>query len=337
MFDVVAIGNAMIDMFMAVEEDNVFSRIDDSEHMLCFRFGEKIHVESCRFLLGGNACNTVVGLTRLGTQAALCAEIGSDEFAQKIREGLEKENVGLTYLMQTSGALSSFAVSISYHHERTLFVDHVKRMHNFPLATVTTKWVYLTSLGVEWKEVYKNVLSLVEKNNICMALSPGTHQFEEEGLLSIKNALQYTEILFTNREEAIRIVNSKKQIVNRETMEDIKELLVQLQKMGPKVVSITDGDNGSYGIDKTGMVWSLEKFSCKLVEKTGAGDAYASGFLAAYMDGKDVEEAMRWGAVNAASVIEHIGAQEGLLTKERIQERLESHKEFAAKELDSGK
>lgn len=329
MYDVVTIGNAMIDMFMAVEEDNIFSRIDDSEHMLCFRFGEKIHVESCRFLLGGNACNTVVGLTRLGTQAALCAEIGSDEFAQKIREGLEKENVGLTYLMQTSGALSSFAVSISYHHERTLFVDHVKRMHNFPLATVAAKWVYLTSLGVEWKEVYKNVLSLVEKNNMFMALSPGTHQFEEDGLLSIKNALQHTEILFTNREEAERILSSKGR--------NVKELLIQLKQMGPKVISITDGDNGSYGIDKSGMVWSLEKFSCKLVEKTGAGDAYASGFLAAYMDGKEVEEAMRWGAVNAASVIEHIGAQEGLLTKEQIQERLESHKEFAAKELDSGK
>lgn len=331
MYDVITIGNAMIDMFMVVKEDNSFSRIDTDERILCFRFGEKIHVDSCRFLLGGNACNTAVGFSRLGKNTAFCAEIGSDEFAEKIREGLEKESVDLSLLTQTAGALSSFAVSITYQRERTLFVDHVKRAHDFSFNDVLTKWVYLTSLGVEWKSAYANVLSFVQKGNARLAFSPGTHQFEEEGLLGIKNVLPHAEVLFVNKDEAVRITkNNEQRTMNKE---DIKELLKSLQAMGARVVSITDGDNGSYAIDEEEKIYHLDLFPATVVEKTGAGDAYTSGFLSAVMSQQSVREAMRFGAVNAASVIEHIGAQEGLLTKQQIQEKLESHREFQAQTI----
>lgn len=323
-FAVVTIGNAMIDMYMVVKENNTFSRIDSAEQLLCFRFGEKIHVDSCRFLLGGNACNAAVGLSRLGQNTAFCAEIGSDEFAKKIREGLQKENIDLSCLKETPNALSSLAVSITYQGERTLFVDHVKREHDFSFDGIAAKWIYLTSLGLEWKRAYANVLAFVERENTHLAFSPGTHQFEEEGLLTIKNVLRQSKILFVNKEEAERITGIKGR------SDEIKQLLIELQKMGAKVVSITDGNNGSYGIDENEQMFSLKTFPCAMVEKTGAGDAYASGFLSAIMSQQNAAEAMRWGAVNSASVIEHIGAQEGLLTKEKIQKRLESHKAFQA-------
>jgi len=63
---------------------------------------------------------------------------------------------------------------------------------------------------------------------------------------------------------------------------------------------------------------------CTMVEKTGAGDAYAAGFLGALLLGKSVEEALQWGAAESASVIEHVGAQPGLLTMNGLKHRLSS-------------
>ena len=84
--------------------------------------------------------------------------------------------------------------------------------------------------------------------------------------------------------------------------------------MGARSVVITDGKNGSSAIDEKGKIYSFGVLPANVVQKTGAGDAYTSGFLAAYTQGKDIEGAMRWGAANAASVIQEIGAQKGLLS-----------------------
>lgn len=330
-FDVITVGNCMIDAFMTIQSNNMFSHIDRENKQVCFQFGEKIHVDRCEFMLGGNACNVGVGLSRLGFQTGLYAEIGDDEFSQKILSLLTQESINSSLLIQTKGEASSFAIGINYSDERTLFVDHIKRSHNFIFSGVDSKWIYITSLGIEWKHAYLGAINYKGYRNL--AFSPGSHQMEafddpskyKEEKNILENILQKTDILFVNREEGERIVGRKTSSVN--------SLLSDLHDRGPKVVSVTDGKDGAYCLDGDGKMLFIETFPNVAVEKTGAGDAYAAGFLGAYMTGLSVDEAMRWGSMNAASVVEKTGAQPGLLSRQEIEKKLSEQNDFKAKEI----
>lgn len=316
-FDIITIGNAIIDLFLSIHDANQSLRLNKQSNELCIKAGEKIQVDRCDLMLGGNAANAAVGFSRNGFKVGIVAEIGDDDFAPKIENILQQEMVDTTFIKKTKDAASSMTVGINFQGERTLFVEHVKRAHDFHLGEIETKWIYLTSLGNEWRTPYEHVIEYVEKTGAKLAFNPGTLQVQA-GYDEIKSALQIAEILFLNKEEGEKVLSSKYQVLN------IKELLIRLQKLGPKVVVVTDGLKGSYAIDKQGNMWFLEIFPSEVIERTGAGDSYASGFLSGIMVGESVEEAMRWGTANASSVVEKVGAQGGLLRKEEMIQKLTS-------------
>src|SRR3989344_4297670 len=192
---VLVIGDAMIDAFLAIHEASSHCRIDAQNHQLCVNYGEKIPVESCNFLLGGIACNVAVGLSRIGYKTVLCAEIGDDEFSQKIFHDLQKETVDTGLIKQTKGAAASFAVGINFKGERTLFVEHTKREHAFDIDKIETEWIYLAGLGHEWKTPYRNVLQFVREKKTKLAFALGSLQLDEGGEL-IPEVIRETEILF---------------------------------------------------------------------------------------------------------------------------------------------
>lgn len=327
MHDIVCVGDATIDAFLSIHDASLHCRLNEKDCELCIKYGEKIPVDSFKLSLGGIACNVSVGVSRMGLRSALCAEIGDDELSQKIVNDLKKENVNTELLLKTKGETASLAVGINFKGERTLFVGHVKRKHNFSLDGISTRWLYLGGLGQEWEAPYKKVLDYVQKNSVKLAFTPGSAQLEELNETAFE-ILKNTEVLLINNEEGELITKRLNEQEN-----DPSKILVQLQQLGLKIVVITDGKNGSSAIDKDGKIYNLGIFPCNVVEKTGAGDAYASGFLAAVLFGLSVEEAMRFGAVNAASVIEHVGAQKGLLGKEKIEEKLSQHPEFQVQKL----
>ena len=302
-FDIVCVGNAKIDTFLTLHEATKNLRFLKETNELCIKFGEKITVDKAEILLGGNAANVAVGTSRLGLKTGLVAEIGIDEFAQKIINTLSSENVDTSNVVQTKGQQSSFSTIINFKKERTIFSEHVKRNHNFNFENISTQWVYLTSLGDEWKEAYDNTVSFVNNNKCILAFNPGTLQIEQ-GLNNIKNVLGITHVLFVNKQEAEKILS---------TNSGVEELLKNLQKLGPKIVVITDGENGSYTIDDKGNISKKGIIKTEVVEKTGAGDAYSSGFISALIQDKSINDAMELGAKNSASVIGKVGAQGGLL------------------------
>lgn len=304
-FDVICVGNAKIDTFLTLHQANSHLRYSEETNELCIKFGEKIAVDKAEILVGGNAANVSVGLSRLGLHTALVAEIGNDEFAQKIINVLSSENVDTSNVLKQDGQQSSFSTIINFKGERTIFSEHVKRKHNFNFEQNFAKWIYLTSVGEDWLEAYGKTVDFVKKTNVLLAFNPGTLQIDE-GEKNIEDVLFLTNILFVNKEEA-------QQILNLSEESDVEKLLNSLRKLGPKVVVITDGANGSYAINEKGEIFKKDVIEAKVVEKTGAGDAYSSGFLAAYLHGKKIEEAMDWGAKNSASVVEKVGAQAGLL------------------------
>ncbi len=316
-FDVVTIGNAKIDIFLQVHDTNKHFRLNSETGELCIKSGDKARIDQGYFLIGGNAANVSIGISRAGFRSAIVAEIGSDEFADKIIKILKEENVSEQFLKQTEG-VSSISVILNYMGERTIFEENVEREHSFSFENLSAKWIYLTSMGSKWYDAYKKTLDKVIEKNIKLAFNPGTLQLDE-GVESFQDVLAKTEILFVNREEGIKISKANLDFSeNSNYKENIEKLLVAVKNTGPKNVVITDGKKGSFMIDSGGAVIIGPVKDTVVVERTGAGDAFASGFLSGILAGQDFQSAMNWGTENASSVIGQTGATKGLLRREEM-------------------
>jgi ribokinase len=323
MLDILCIGDSKIDIFLQIPENNPHFGLDDKKNKLFVSYGEKIYIEKYVLDIGGNATNTAVGIARLGLNVGLCAEIGKDELSQRILNTLKKEYINTDLLLQTDED-TSISVGLNYQGERTLFTEHVKREHNFNFENLQTKFVYLTSLGNLWEKTYEKALNFIKQNGLKLAFNPGSIQLEKDGK-AIMDVLEKTGYLFVNKEEAEEILYGEELNLPKRNAEQIKKLLYGLKSLGVKIPVITDGDNGSYAQGKDNTVYHLGIVKTEVVEKTGAGDAYSAGFLAATIHGLEIPEAMRWGAINSANVIGKIGAEEGLLIRSDLEERLKTN------------
>ena len=314
--DILVVGNALIDTFLFLNSDQHCHESDHGKEF-CFSLGAKIPVDDAEFSLGGNACNVSVGLSRLGLKSAIIAETGDDDFSHLVRKGLEKEHVTLDFFKQTQHTPATFSVNLVFTHDRTILSRHIKREHNISLQHASTNWVYLTSLGEEWRPMYERVLEYAIQHTAVLAFNPGSPQLKA-GKESFIPILNRTDVLFLNKEEAEDVVYG-----SEEKSRNIEELLHGLQKLGPKIVSLTDGDKGSYAIDTQGKIYQQDIIPGKFIQKTGVGDAYSSGFLGSlFYNKEDIQQAMLWGAVNASAVIAHMGAQTGLLRKEELEHKI---------------
>lgn len=313
-YDLITVGNAVLDALLTLKENDPLCTLDQASKKLHIKMGEKLLVQTCFFSTGGGACRVAIGLSRLGFATTLYAQVGSDEFAQKILTTLKAENVDTQHIVKTNGQ-SSFTVGLNYHSERTLFTHYVLGEHNFSLSGQKTEWVYLGSLGEKWQQAYEHVANFVMENNVKLAVNPGPTQFQT-GIHMLHPVFKVAHLLVVNRDEAQQIVGKN---------DDISGLLQSLQKLGPQIAVITDGANGSYAKDKDGKEYAMPIVKAHVIEKTGAGDAYVTGFLAASLKGFPVPVAMQWGTINAAAVISHPGTHEALLTVEKIEETLKEN------------
>jgi ribokinase len=146
------------------------------------------------------------------------------------------------------------------------------------------------------------------------------------------DVLEKADYLFVNKEEAEEILYGE-ELSLKANEDQIKKLLYGLRGLGAKNIVITDGDNGSYVESEKNETYHLGIIKVEVAEKTGAGDAYSAGFLAAIIHGLEIPEAMKWGTINSASVIGKIGAEEGLLTKQELEEKLITNESLKAEKI----
>lgn len=328
-YDILSLGPARMDVFLKlpdVEVDEVCS-IDRKRCVIELGFGDKITLRGVDFAIGGNAGNNAVGLSRLGLSAAMVGAMGDGWMDQKALEILKGENVEIKYVQINKGQ-NGFGAVLNYQEERTILSYYADALCCFPEdSQLKADWIYLTSMGKGFEDFYLQSVTWAIKNNAKIGFNPGTRQIAA-GLEKIKHILVATEVLFVNREEATTLLraNPKPQIPNP------KELLLELRELGPKIVIITDGPDGTYAYDGS-KFWHMPIVEAPVVERTGAGDAFGSGFLAAYMQNKPLEECLKWGTVNSASVLGYIGPQAGLLTAEKMQKWLEKAESVKVEEL----
>lgn len=327
MFDIISIGDATIDNFVQIHNAEIKCDLNKTNCKLCVEYGDKIPVDYLSHLVAGNGANNAVGAARLKLKTAIYVNVGSDTSGKQIIEKLKQEGVSTRYVAVNEGMESNLSTVISFKGERTIFVFHQRWNYKLPDLDFT-KWVYFTSLSPSFTQ--SNLLNelgvYLERTGSKLVYNPGTYQIKA-GVKKCPKILALTEVFIVNYGEAWRVLGWEE----KENI-PIKKLLKGLADLGPKKTIITNGEEGSYGFDGE-RFYHLGAFPAKLIEMTGAGDAYASGVLAGLFYGEDLKDAMRWGAANAASVVEQIGSLAGLLTYDQIQEKLKENQNITTKEI----
>lgn len=318
-FDLITVGACGIDILIDIHGKNKSIEFNKSTKKLLISSGDKIIVDGYKFSCGQNAANVAVGLTRLGLNSTVFAEIGSDEFAEKIIKFLKTDGVNTENIKHEKGD-SSFSIVLDYNSERTIFAENIKRVHDFSFKNISSRFLYLTSLSRSWINAYIETLNFVTQQNIPFAFNPGTTQIEDRDKI-IFDVIKKAEVLFINKEEAEILLSKKRSFTDINEKRYVKNLLAGFKEIGAKNTVITDAENGSYCLDAKGNYYYLHALSTPILEKTGAGDAYASGFLYGLINEKNTETCMIYGTINASSAIQRLGSQEGLLTRDILEEK----------------
>ena len=320
-FDLLSIGDASIDTFMTPLESETICRVDTKECLIAFSYGDKIPVKNLEFSIGGNAANNSVGSRRLGVNTAIVLTLGQDSVGDMVVQRLKDEMVDPTYIIQQPATTSNYSTIINYSGERTIFVYHAPRSYEFPVKLPVTPWVYLTSMGESFLPFYNHVTDWLKANpTIKLAFNPGSWQLRSE-FKNIEGIMAMTYLVSVNRKEAEKLTNFGES-GGRE-----RDLLIALNKLGPKICVITDGGGGAFAYDSiNGKFFKVGILPVDAYERTGAGDAFGSGCLSALIHGKALDEALLWGTCNSASVIGYTGSQKGLLKIEEMPTWLERAK-----------
>ncbi len=309
---VVVIGDVTIDVFLTPKAGEASCQMKSNEKFLCFSYGDKIPVENVTYLTGGNAANVSIGLRRLDIPASIYTTIGTDNVSKMIYEHLESEQIGMQHLTMKTGVLSNYSTIITYQGERTILSYHAPKTYTFTKEEPCNDcYVYLTSMGENFMPFYRDLINHLKDNpGVTLFFNPGSLQVRAP-LEDIHFILSRTNTLFVNRQEA-EIFSG---VTESETKE--KELLTALAHLGPQHIIITDGAKGVFAYNGTGF-FRGSVVPVTVVEKTGAGDAFNSAFVAAILKDLPFETALEWGTMNAASVIGYVGAQKGLLRAQDI-------------------
>ncbi len=314
-----AVGDIVTDAFIRLKDASVHCTINQEDCEICMAWGQKIPFEFAEVVPAvGNSANAAVSAARLGLSSALRAYVGDDMYATQCYAALQINNVKLDYMEKVHGKITNYHYVLWYEAQRTILVKHETFDYTVPQLPQGPEWLYLSSLSENSLPYHQ---ALVEKlktdwQDTKLAFQPGTFQIKF-GAEALKEVYARSHIMFCNKEEAEKILGKK--AGSKE-----KDLLNGLNALGPKIIVMTDDTRGSYTRRADGTMFHTPRYPDPRppYEITGAGDALASTTVAALILGKPIEEAVMWGATNASSVLQAIGAQKGLLTREQLEKNI---------------
>lgn len=317
--DVLAVGDVVTDAFIRLKDD--LEKVEygkDGQPDLSIPFGTKIPYDFSEIVAGvGNAANAAVAFAKLGFDSGLVSNVGSDGWGREIIDSLQDHNVDTRFVHINKGKISNYHYVLWYKSDRTILIRHEEYAYHWPRFRIIDipKWIYFSSVSKNALEYHDELSAWLEGHqSVKLAFQPGTFQIKA-GVGQLKRIYKRAEILAVNREEAAKISGAKH--------EDINYLFNKLHELGPRVVVISDGPKGAYASD------SINRYQMPIYpdpkppfERTGAGDAFTSTFVAAIMKGASVEAALLWAPINAMSVVQKVGAQAGLLSVQQIEQYL---------------
>jgi sugar/nucleoside kinase (ribokinase family) len=324
-YDFVAIGDIVTDAFIELDKDSadVSKDLDTGRLTLHMPFGGKLPYKDVTVVDAvGNSPNAAVAAHRLGLRSALVTNLGHDRNGADCLTQLRKEGVDTDYVTVHEGKKTNYHYVLRYGAERTILIKHEEYPYVLPQFTTPPRYIYFSSVGENGIKLHHDIASYVREHpETKLAFQPGTFQIRL-GVEELRDLYAVTEIFFCNKEEAQEILKTKEQ--------DMPTLLRMMRELGPKLPVITDGPNGAYALDHNDVAWYMPMYPDpkEPVSRTGAGDAFSSTFTSAIALGEDVGTALAWGPINSMSVVQYIGAQVGLLPREKLLEYLKNAPDF---------
>jgi ribokinase len=317
-YDLISIGDATIDTFLMMDENDIQIVTESGRAKMMMNWGDKLPVKALYRTVAGNAANNAVGSARLGLKTALYTVLAHDTGGREIMYKMKKEKVASDYIVADDRHGTNASTVISMNGERTILVYHEKRTYKLP-DFAPARWVYLTSMATGFETIYNDLLKYIQTNQVKLGFNPGTFQLRK-GVVFHKSLLRHTELLVVNKEEA--------QSWTTQT-DDYEELCKRLFDLGPKAVVVTDGRKGAFSYSAEGFYY-IPEFPGNRIEATGAGDSFATAYIAGLASGKSHGEALAWGPINAASVVLRVGPQAGLLTRAEIEAQLQKRPKYVS-------
>lgn len=312
--DVLSVGDVVTDAFIKLLDDRAQVQETEQGPLLAMPFGTKIPYDHTEVLNAvGNAPNASVNFAKLGLESGLVANVGGDSAGRDIINTLDHAGVDTRFVRINPKKKSNYHYVLWYREERTILIKHEEYDYHWPLLRPKEipKWIYFSSISKNALDFHDDVVDWLEKNpDVKMAFQPGTFQMEA-GVERLKHVYARSEVVAMNREEAAYVTGGNH--------EDINDLIDRLHGLGPKIVMVSDGPKGSYASDGT------NRFKMPIYpdpkppfERTGAGDAFTSTFVAAIIMGNTVDGALQWAPISSMNVVQHVGAQAGLLSEKEL-------------------
>ncbi|HEY4499589.1 MAG TPA: carbohydrate kinase family protein [Candidatus Paceibacterota bacterium] len=323
MHDIIAIGSITKDNFFVVDYETIDWPKTSLKKAIVLPLGEKVDVKSILATLGGNSSNASVTFSRQGFRTACFGKVGRDITAKEIFAWLKKDKVTPIFAY-AKDVPTAYSVLLLRNGERTILGYHgasdtlVEK--DIPWSKLKSKWWYLSLAGKSDKFL-KPLLEFAKKNKIQVAFNPSGYHIMHRRQ-EIIEALPYLTFLVLNSGEAAALTGI--------SFTDPRAVFKKIDELMPGIVAVTDGESGVTVSDGKTLYKAGIFKEKRLLDRTGAGDAFGSGFVAGLMHrqkisktkeftAEDICFAIRLATANATGVVEEIGATEGIITKKQFE------------------
>lgn len=313
MFDVITFGSATRDIFLRPKKLKIITNKKFvTGKGICFNLGSKVGVEDIYLFSGGGGTNTVVTFSKQGFKTAYCATVGDDISGQEIIKELKKLRVSCQFVLKTKLKPTNHSVILNSGSktDRTILVyrgaSELLGKKDIPWKKLKTKWFYLAPLSGKLCNITEDIINLVYKNKIKIAFNPGNCQLALPPK-TLKRILKKVDVLILNQEEA--------SLLTKIPFQKEKKIFEKIDELCPGIAIMTKGVNGVVVSDGKEL-YRAKTPKIKVVDRTGAGDSFGSGFVSGLMKSKgNIEYAIQLGLANSASCLKKWGAKNGLLKK----------------------
>jgi len=305
---ILGIGNAIVDVICKVEDSflsknnltkSTMKLVDEVEFE---KLLSNLKIEET--ISGGSVANSIVGLAQLGNKVGFIGKVNEDDLGKKYEEGLKKEKVEYFYSKKKEDLpTGTCLILITPDSERTMctFLGTAGKINENDVDTNAIKISEMIFLeGYLWDEGSPKKAfdkAIQNSNKVAMSLSDQfcVERHKPHFLNLVKNKIDVT---FANEQEITSLINAK----------DFNEVITFGKELG-KLIVITRGEKGSIAINKDEVVECKIEKNLKIVDLTGAGDLFASGFLHGHINNLSMQESLKKGTEMSSRVIQKIGAR----------------------------
>jgi ribokinase len=311
MYDVITLGSNTIDAFVYTDKNESISikTIDSEETYISYPLGSKLLINDLEFFTGGGGTNASVCIARMGLKTAYIGKVGNDINGVMILNELKRENVDfLGEISSLPEEKTGYSIVLdSIEHNRTILsfrgANDTLDYSKINREKLKTNWFYLSTMMGKSFKTLEYIAAYANENKIRIIFNPN-NSICEKGAAYLEKILKNTEIFILNSEEASLLTGKN----------DSGKNMIALKELGPKIVIITDGKKLINCIDYDNNHYVVYPLEIKVIETTGAGDSFASTFLAGLIKTKDIEFSLKLAIVNSHSVLKYKGAKNKLLT-----------------------